>query len=157
MSGGKHKQKSGTVRIIGAFKLVKGLLLLAVGFGALKFLHRDLAQTVQEWLQHWQIDPGKHYLVTLTSKLTHLDSNNVALLSAATLFYAVLFLIEGVGLLLMKRWAEIFTVIITGSFIPLEIYHLVRHFSAMKIVMIIVNAAIVAYLIWRLKKEPKSH
>jgi uncharacterized membrane protein (DUF2068 family) len=55
--------------------------------------------------------------------------------------------------LLMKRWAEIFTIIITGSFIPLEIYHLVTHFSAMKIVVIIVNAAIVAYLIWRLKKE----
>jgi len=157
MAGGKYKQKSGTVRIIGAFKLVKGLSLLAVGFGALKFLHRDLAQTVQEWLQHWQIDPGNHYLLTLTSKLTHLDSRNVALISAATLFYAVLFLNEGVGLLLTKHWAEIFTVIITGSFIPLEIYHLVGHFSAMKIVVIILNAAIVVYLIRRLKKESKSH
>ncbi len=157
MAAKKHKQKSGTVRLIGAFKLLKGLLLLAAGFGALKFLHRDLAQTVQDWLQHWQIDPGNHYFMALTGKLANVDSHKVALMSAATLFYAALFLIEGVGLLMLKRWAEIFTVIITGSFIPLEIYHLIKHFSAMKIVVIIVNAAIVAYLIWRLKKEPKSH
>src|SRR3954468_23411155 len=147
MARGRDKEKSGTIRIIGAFKLVKGLLLLAVGFGALRFLHRDLAETLQDRLQHWQIDPGNQYLVTLISKVTRLDSHNVALLSAATLVYAILFLIEGVGLLLMKRWAEILTVIITGSFIPLEIYHLVRHFSATKIALIVVNAAIVVYLI----------
>ena len=33
---------------------------------------------------------------------------------------------EGVSLLLRKRWAEYFTVIVTASFIPLEIYELVK-------------------------------
>ena len=63
---------------------------------------------------------------------------------------------EGVGLLLLKRWAEIFAVIVTASFIPLEIYHLVRHVSPIKIVVIILNAATVAYLIWRLKHDRKT-
>jgi uncharacterized membrane protein (DUF2068 family) len=70
-----------------------------------------------------------------------------------TFFYAGLFLVEGIGLLLLKRWAEIFTVIVTASFIPLEIYHLTRQFSVMKIMVILVNTAIVVYLLWRLRHE----
>ena len=104
-------------------------------------------------MQHWHVDPGNRYLRDFVSKLSHINSRNVALMSAATIFYAGLFMTEGVGLLMRKRWAEFLTVIATASFIPLEIYHLVRHFSPVKIVVIIINAAIVVYLIWRLRSD----
>lgn len=153
MARKQNNRKPGMVRLIGVFRLLKAVLLLAIGFGALKFLHRDLASQIQNWFQHWQIDPDNRYLEAVMSKVTHLNSRNLVLVGAGTIFYATLFLIEGIGLLMMKRWAEIFTVIVTGAFIPLEIYHLVRHFSGMKVVVIFVNIAIVIYLLWRLKKE----
>ena len=37
-----------------------------------------------------------------------------------------LFVVEGIGLLLHKRWAEYFTVITTGLLMPIEIYELVH-------------------------------
>jgi uncharacterized membrane protein (DUF2068 family) len=148
-----RQQRTGIIRLIGIFRLLKGLALLAVGLGALRFLQRDVASTIQSWLEHWQVDPSNHYFQAVIGKVSHIDSHNLALMSAASCFYATLFLIEGVGLLMLKRWAEILTVIITASFIPLEIYHLIRQFSGMKVVVIIINAAIVVYLIWRLKKE----
>jgi uncharacterized membrane protein (DUF2068 family) len=141
------------VRLIGAFKLLKTVLLLVFGFGVLKYLHRDMAEEVQKWVQHWHVDPENQYLRTLVSKATGVDSRSVALASIGSIFYALLFLIEGVGLLMLKHWAEIFTVVVTSSFIPLEVYHLANHFSVMKIVVIIVNVAIVIYLIVRLKHE----
>jgi len=49
-------------------------------------------------------------------------------------------------LALRKRWAEYFTIFTTASLIPLEIYELVQEFSATKIVVIVVNLVIVAYL-----------
>ena len=72
-----------------------------------------------------------------------------------TLVYAALFLTEGIGLLLEKVWAEYFTVIVTSSFLPLEIYELIKKFNGFKVAVTIANAAIVAYLIWRLKHKKK--
>ena len=39
-----------------------------------------------------------------------------------TFLYALLYLVEGIGLLLKKHWAEYFTVVATGLFIPVEIW-----------------------------------
>ena len=61
-------------------------------------------------------------------------------------------LTEGTGLLLRKRWAEYFTIITTGGLIPLELYELSRHVTAVKIAVLIVNVAIVAYLVARVRK-----
>ena len=63
------------------------------------------------------------------------------------------FLVEGVGLMLRRGWAEVLTTVITVSFIPLEIYELVKHESWMKIGVILVNALIVVYLVRRLRRE----
>jgi uncharacterized membrane protein (DUF2068 family) len=65
-------------------------------------------------------------------------------------------LTEGVGLALGKRWAEYFTIIATSSFIPLEIYEIVHHANITKVVVLLINVAVVCYLAWELRryKEP---
>jgi len=143
------------VRVIGGLKLIKGFLLLATGLGALKFLNRDLAGTLQSWLEAWNADPDNQYLDALLSKLMRLDAHDLALVATGAIFYAVVFLVEGAGLLLAKHWAEVLTVIVTASFIPLELYHLAHHFSAMKVGVIVVNAAILIYLAWRLRNRQR--
>ena len=60
--------------------------------------------------------------------------------------YAALFSVEGVGLLLRKRWAEWMTVIVTGSFIPFELIGIVRRPGPGKIVALALNIAIVVYI-----------
>ena len=57
------------------------------------------------------------------------------------------------GLLLRKMWAEVLTVIVTTSFIPLEIYELVVHRSWAKAAVIVVNVGVVLYLLRRLRRE----
>ena len=37
------------VRLIALFKLLKGILLIAVGVAALKLLHTDIASMVDDW------------------------------------------------------------------------------------------------------------
>ena len=54
---------------------------------------------------------------------------------------------------LQKQWAKFFTVIITASFIPLELWELVRRFSGVKTGVIVVNLVIVFYLIAKIKNE----
>ena len=132
--------------LIGVFKLVKGLLLLAAGIGILKLMHKDIAEVVEHWINVLRVDPDNHYIHGLAVKALHLNNRKLEELSAGTFLYAGLFLTEGTGLLLRKRWAQYFTIIVTGSLLPLEIYAFVYRTTIVKAIMIVVNAAVVAYL-----------
>ena len=70
--------------------------------------------------------------------------------------YAALFLTEGIGLWLEKRWAEWFTVVITSSLVPLEVYEIYRRPTPVKIIVLILNIAIVAYLLYRIFHESRE-
>jgi len=145
--------KSTTLFLIGLFKLVKGFSLLAVALGALRFLHHDLSSTLEHWVNALRIDPENHYVHKVLSRALDVNPRQLKLLSVGTFFYSALFFTEGIGLLLRKRWAEYFTIISTGALIPLEIYELVKHVTPVKILVMILNVAIVVYLVLRLRKE----
>jgi uncharacterized membrane protein (DUF2068 family) len=86
------------------------------------------------------------------TKVAHLSPNR-GLVLIGTACYGLLFCVEGVGLLLQKRWAEYLTVIATGSFVPLEIYEIIKQVSAMKVIVLVLNLAVLIYLIVRLKRD----
>jgi uncharacterized membrane protein (DUF2068 family) len=142
---------------IALFKLVKGTLLIAVAIGALKLLHRDVAETLASLVQSLRADPDNRFIHQGLVKLSGLNDHKLQEISLGSFFYAALLLTEGVGLLLRKRWAEYFTVIITASLMPLEIYELVEKFTATRVVVLILNAVIVGYLIVRLRRKGAEH
>ena len=104
--------------LIGLFKLFKATLLIAIGIGAIKFLHKDLASTVLHWAQVLRVDPDNRYLHGTMVKIFRVTPKQLKAISAGTFIYAGLFLTEGLGLLLRKHWAEYFTIITTGSVHP---------------------------------------
>jgi uncharacterized membrane protein (DUF2068 family) len=85
------------------------------------------------------IDELRHLFAIEHARLTE-----VGLVIAA---YAALEGAEAVGLWFQQRWAEYLTFVATTALIPLEIYELTRHVSPFKIIALIVNAAIVVYLL----------
>jgi len=141
--------------VIAAFKLLKGVALLALAIGALHFLHRDVAAIADQWINAFRVDPHNHYIHWLLEKLSRVDDKKLRELSVGTFIYAAVFLTEGTGLALGKRWAEYFTIITTSSFLPLEVYEIIRHVTAAKIVALLVNIVVVAYLIRELRRYPK--
>ena len=146
---------SRVLRIIAAFKLFKGLVLFAVGIGAVKLLHKDLAFEVERWADIFRVDPNNHYFRRLLETFLTLDDRKLRELSVGTFFYSALLLTEGTGLLLGKRWAEYFTIIATSSFLPLEIYELARRVSAPRIVVLLLNVAVVIYLVVGISRNRK--
>ena len=139
------------ILLIGAFKIVKGLLLVATGIGALRLLHKDVAQVIAHWIEVLRVDPDNRYIHALLTRALNISDRTLKEISAGTLTYAALFLTEGGGLLFRKRWAEYFTIIVTTSLLPIELYELIRHPTVAKTVVILVNLAIVAYLAGRVR------
>jgi uncharacterized membrane protein (DUF2068 family) len=147
------RKKSNTLLLIGLFKLLKGVALLALGVGVLKLLHRDVAGVIEHWVKILRIDPDNRHVHALLSRVLRVDAHQLKALSAGTFLYAALFLTEGGGLVLRRRWAEYFTIITTGGLIPLEIYEVAKHVTWIKIAVLIVNAAIVVYLVFSVRRE----
>jgi uncharacterized membrane protein (DUF2068 family) len=148
-----NRSGSATLLLIALFKLFKGFLLLAVAIGAIRLLHKDIAESLEHWVRVLRVDPENHYIHRLLAKLFVVTPRQLRELSAGTFVYSGLLLTEGVGLLLRKRWAEYFTVITTGLLIPLEVYELARHFTAAKVAVFVINVLIVWYLVARLRRE----
>jgi uncharacterized membrane protein (DUF2068 family) len=150
------KQSSSFVLIlIGLFKLFKALLLIALGIGAIKLLHKDLSSTAMHWIQVLRVDPDNRLIHGVLVKIFRVTPKQLKELSVGTFLYAGVFLTEGLGLLLRKHWAEYFTIISTGLFIPLEIYELARHFTILKLAVTAVNVLIVWYLVARVRSRGK--
>jgi uncharacterized membrane protein (DUF2068 family) len=141
--------------LIAAFKLLKGLALLALGIGALNLLHKDVEAIVVHWINIFQVDPNGHYVRLLLAKLSILDDRRLKELSVGTFIYSAVFLTEGVGLALGKRWAEYLTIGTTASLLPLEIYELGKHASIGKVLALVINLAVVVYLVLELRRFPK--
>lgn len=144
------------VFLIGVFKLFKALLLIAAGIGAIKLMHKDLASTAMHWVQVLRVDPDNRYVHGILARIFRVTPKQLKELSVGTFVYAGVFLTEGLGLLLRKHWAEYFTIISTGLFIPLEMYEVARHFTVIKLAVTVVNVLIVWYLVVRVRSRSKT-
>jgi hypothetical protein len=72
---------------------------------------------------------------------------NLYLAGAAVAAYAVLEAAEAAGLWLGRRWAEYLTFLATVVFVPYELYELTKSISALKVLALVINLAIAAYLL----------
>jgi uncharacterized membrane protein (DUF2068 family) len=152
----KTKRARGLL-LIAAFKLLKGLALLALGIGALNLLHKNVAAEVARWIDLLRIDPQNQYIQKLLAKIGRIDARKLKELSIGTFLYSAVFLTEGVGLALQKRWAEYVTILTTASLLPLEVYEIVKRFSVAKTVVLLINIAVVVYLVYEVRRTRDTH
>ena len=142
--------------LIGLFKLTKATLSIALGVGALRLLHRDVAEVTLRTLDALRIDPERHFVALIMNRADLVDSRQLREFSIVTFCYAALCLIEGTGLMLEKRWAEYLTVVLTASMLPWECYELARHFTVIRVVVLLLNVAVLAYLVWVLRRKQRK-
>jgi uncharacterized membrane protein (DUF2068 family) len=154
--GSGHPEKDGGLRLIAAFKIAKGLLLLAAAAGAFSLLHRDLEDVALAFARALHADPEGRLARAALSRIGVIDARRLVEIGIGTLCYAALLLTEGIGLWLRKPWAEYLTVIATSLLIPLEAYELVRRDTATRIAVIVINVSVVWYLVRQLRRHPRG-
>jgi hypothetical protein len=149
---GVKRSRGAAVVLIGLFKLSKAAALAALGGVGLALPPPVFAGGIERLAFAWGIYPG-HTLFGALERLSTLDRGREQRLAVLVLVYAAVFAVEGVGLVFRRRWAEWLTVVVTASFIPVEIYELGHRPSPGKAVTLALNVLIVAYLLWRRLRE----
>jgi uncharacterized membrane protein (DUF2068 family) len=138
---------------IGVFKLAKAIFFFAIGVGAIHLLHKDLEDEVLRLAVKLKFDPESRFVSLLLDKVDLIDAHRLRQISVATFGYSGLALTEGVGLLLEKVWAEYLTLILTISFLPWELYELARRPDWFRLSLLLINLAVLWYLVWLLRRK----
>ncbi len=141
------------VRAIGVFKIVKTVILIAAAISVFNLIHKDIGDVLDAWARRLHFAPGNKLIDNLVDRLMTVTQRQLLVAGLVLLTYAAMFLIEGIGLLLVKHWAEWMTVITTGGLIPIEIYETVRHPTWFKVGAVLINAAVAIYLAQQVRRE----
>jgi uncharacterized membrane protein (DUF2068 family) len=133
--------------------VVLGLLAIAVFLFASH--QQDLHHRFYRVLNDLQVafggnpsHPRKSGLLHDLDQLFTLQSSKLRLAGLGIGAYALLEGAEAVGLWYQKRWAEYLTFIATTALLPLELYELSNSVSPFKLIALIINIAIVVYLLF---------
>lgn len=154
---GNALKDAAILRFLAVERAVRGLLLVALGYGLYRFDgSRDaLRRTFDEYLPLLRpvadklgVDLEETGPVRLIEKALSLHHSTLVWVTLGVFAYAVLQLTEAVGLWLLKRWGEYVAVVGTSAFIPIEVYELVDGFTWLKLAALVVNVAAVVYLVW---------
>jgi len=133
--------------------VVLALVLAAVAIGVLRLLNKAVADEVALWLDQHHVDLDSPWVSRLLDRLSLVDNRQLATVSIGSGVYAILTLIEGTGLCLRKRWGEYFTILVTGSFLPFEIYECFHRFTFIKLLILLINGSVLVYLVFRVRQR----
>jgi len=146
------------LKLIAIFKLLKGVLLLAVGISLLFLNSRTrYLDLVSDWVDEETLLVHSRILLFLLNKLQAvLADSDLKVPGLLALFYSAILFTEGIGVYLEKRWAEFLMVFATATLIPFEVRHIIRHPGLAGFVVLAANCFIVWFLYRVLKRDKLS-
>jgi uncharacterized membrane protein (DUF2068 family) len=149
---GKALRQAIVIRALAVERLFRALVLVLASYAVWKF--RGARGAIQATLDRdLPVFRTAGFKVDQMSAIHELEKalsakpSTLALITLMLAAYAVLQVVEGVGLWLLKRWGEYFAVVATSIFLPLEIYDLSKGITMTRVVTFTINVAAVIYLL----------
>lgn len=133
--------------LIAAFKLAQAALFALVGVGALRLLGKDVGDELMHLVDALHFNPESKLVNFLAAQADRVDDHLLRRIGAVVFIYAALDMAEGIGLAMEKVWAEYLTLLITASFLPLEIYELWERVTWLRGSLLTVNILVLVYLL----------
>jgi uncharacterized membrane protein (DUF2068 family) len=151
-----HAEHDGGLLAIGIFKLLKSAFFFCVGIGAIRLLHSDLGDVAMRLVNALHRDPEGRFVGFLMHQVDMIDTHHLLEVGWFSFAYSALALTEGIGLMLERVWAEYLTLCLTISFLPWELYELVRKFDTLHVSFLLTNLVVLLYLLWLLRRKKEK-
>ena len=135
---------------------LKGVVVLLAATGLLALVHKDLNDLAIRLVEHTHLNPAAKYPHIFLDAISHLQHPRLLWLAIGAAAYGAIRLVEAYGLFWERAWAEWLAVLSGGLYVPLEVIGFVRKPSLLGLVVLAVNLAVVAVMIWALVRK-RSH
>lgn len=144
------------LRTVALFEALKGSVVLVAGFGVLSFLGQDAERLAAELVQRTHLNPAKHYPQIFLHAMAGVTDTGLWRLAALAALYSVVRFLEAYGLWHERPWAAWLAALSGGIYVPFELIELARGPSWLKASALVINLAIVAYMVWVLRRQRVS-
>lgn len=154
---GRALRDAFVLRLLALERIVKGLLILGGAYAVLRFdssqaslrevFERDLP-AARPLADAFGYDLDHSPVVTTIRHVLTMQHSTLRMVALGLACYALVGIIEGIGLWLMRRWGEYFAVVATSAFLPFEIYELTERVTAVRIGALVINLGALAYLLY---------
>ena len=152
----QSESRDGALPWIAAERALRAILLVAVGLVLVTHLHTDWARATTDLARRFGLDPTRNRLGRLVGTEQRLTPGKLRTAGIIALAYGALEGAESYGLFRRRRWGEYLTVLATSLLLIPEVAELVRKQTVFKVAALVVNVAIVAYLVVRLRRGSES-
>ena len=149
-----HLDARRKLRIVAGIDVVKGLVILAIGFGLLSAHSHVLENGGVSLLRLLDIDPTLGLARRFLALLHAADSEH-GLLVLAAVAYAALRFVEAYGLWFMRNWARWLGIVSCAIYVPFELYYLFRTPSWTSVSVLAINLAVL-WLLWPRGRIPRK-
>lgn len=154
---GKELRSALILRIFAVERFLRFLVFGGAAYGVWRFkddragiqrTFNDALPAIRALYKDLGFDVNHSKLIGLIQHAFTLDSRTITYLALGLAGYAIIELIESIGLWLGKRWGEYFAVVATSVFLPYEVYDLTVKITGLRVAAFVVNVLLVAYLVW---------
>lgn len=143
----RGKRHNRLLLLIAGYKFLYALFFIAIGIGAHRLLHKDLADEVDLFARYLRFNPESRLVNFVLDKASLVNDPLLRRIGFFAFCYAAITLVEGIGLYLEKAWGEFLTLAITASFLPWELFEIYRHITWIRIGLFAINILVFLYLL----------
>lgn len=134
------------VRAVATLELTKGIAVALAGLGVFTLRHKDIWGITESFLEFFHVNPYHHYVGIFINLIYRVSDMHLWKIALAAAVYVTLRFIESYGLWRMRPWAEWLAIASGCIYIPFEIEDIVRHPNYLRLLVIVINVAIVLYM-----------
>lgn len=135
------------VRLVAVVEGLKGILVVAAGFGLLALIDVNVQAVAEQMVAHLHLDAAKKIPRIFLNYITELNDTKLAVLAGLALAYAIGRLVEAYGLWFERTWAEWVAVVTAAIYIPFELFELARGNATAATVALLVNLLVVGIMV----------
>jgi uncharacterized membrane protein (DUF2068 family) len=154
----EHGANLQVLRAVATFELTKGLIVLLASCGVLLLVHREDPWDIADGLLRLlHISPDHHFAQVFLDWADNLTEAKLWAVAGVAAAYSFLRFVEAYGLWYARAWAEWIALISGTIYLPFEVYKVVYRASLFHISVLLINLAVVLYMIYALKTGESLH
>jgi uncharacterized membrane protein (DUF2068 family) len=140
-------RKTVALRTVALFEAAKGIIVLLLGLGLLRLVHKNLDEFAENLIRFLHVSPAGHLSNLFVTAAERFRDKNVWVLVSAAVIYALVRFTEAFGLWHDREWAEWFALLTGAMYLPLEVFSIMKHSHPVKWMVFIMNLLIVFYML----------
>jgi len=154
---GKELRSELILRVFAVERFLRFLVFGGAAYGVWRFkydragiqqAYNNALPAIRDLYRDLGFDVNHSKLLGLIQHAFTLNSRVLTYLAIGLAVYALIELVECVGLWLGKRWGEYFAMVATSIFLPYEIYDLTLKITWLRLTAFVINLLLVIYLVW---------